>query len=113
MTQLALRFDAKAAKRAKEQAIAQVESNTSEEWAEQAEAAIIVCANCYTEGGFTSDDVWWQLDFYGAKKPHIKDALGPVMLRLRKAGVIKCTGEYRASERPESHGQPKRVWRRA
>lgn len=111
MTQLALRFDAKAAQRSKDQAIARVDANTSDEWRTAATEAVMHVAAKYPETAFSSDDVWMELAARKVNAPHIKDALGAIMRRLQRAGVIEVIG-WKASERPESHGQPKRLWRR-
>ena len=102
-TQLALRL--------RDEAIASVEANTSDEWAEAAWSVVLCLTDQFPIGGFTSDDLWEQLELRGVKAPHIKDALGAVMLRARKERIIQCIG-WKASARPESHGQPKRVWRK-
>lgn len=61
---------------------------------------------------FTSDQVWFELQRRGLE-PHERRMLGAVMMRLRKAGVVRPTGEYRPSVRPECHAAPKPVYVRA
>jgi hypothetical protein len=57
---------------------------------------------------FTTDDVW--LAMPAKAMPLEPRALGPVMRHLSQGKLIKQTGRYRASVRPESHGNPKAVW---
>jgi hypothetical protein len=38
-------------------------------------------------------------------------AMGTVMRRLKRAGIITASGDYEPDRTPGSHGRPKRVWR--
>ena len=86
-------------------AIAQVEENADRAWLEAAEQIIrgLTAGTRFigeqivdrvTEKGFVTHDL---------------RAMGPVMQRLRREGVIEHTGEYRPAR--TSHGSPKPLWR--
>lgn len=99
-------FDAAEGERRRDVALAQVELNADDRWMEAAEAAVRFCAR--TMDDFTSDDVWARLS--GVPAPHEPRAMGAVMRRLAKDGVVVRTDRTRDSERPEAHRGPKRVW---
>jgi hypothetical protein len=44
---------------------------------------------------------------------HDTRAMGGLILRASRRGLIVATGEYRATDRIASHGRPERVWRGA
>jgi len=58
---------------------------------------------------FSSDDCWRELEQHGltVREPR---ALGAIMLRLARAGVIRSTGQYVKSVRKEAHRRPICVW---
>jgi hypothetical protein len=51
---------------------------------------------------FTADDVWQVLDGLPVETK-TRSALGPVMLRLERQGVIRKTGALRRSRRAQNH----------
>jgi hypothetical protein len=65
-----------------------VEGNTDSNWLRAAETAVNWLAKSRLNG-FTTDDVWQRLDDMGMTgQVHDNRALGPVMLRQARAGVI-------------------------
>lgn len=88
----------------REMAIEQIDSNTSENWKAAAMQALQKVAA--TVERFTTDLVWEVLD----GEPHDNRAMGPVMRRAWKAGLIEPTDQHELSERPQCHRRPMRVW---
>lgn len=61
---------------------------------------------------FTTDAVWHVLERIGVDT-HEHRALGPVMMKLSRRGVIEKTGRQSQSIRKECNARPLTVWRRA
>lgn len=57
---------------------------------------------------FTSDDVW---EFGGLERTEENRALGPVMTRARRNGIIERTDTVLTTRARASHGSPARLWR--
>ncbi len=74
-------------------------------WSEMAYAAVRQVAEKQPE--FTPDDIWAT----GLQKPSDARALGGVMKRARKEGLIEKTGRVQPTTQPESHGTDITVWR--
>jgi hypothetical protein len=72
-------------------AIAQVDANADDEWKRYALGFIAELSADLDE--FTTDDLWDA----GLIKPREPRALGPVMRRAAKRGLIATTGEFRKS----------------
>jgi hypothetical protein len=87
-----------------DEAIKQVEINAAEDWLSEADAAVDILAAARIS--FTTDDVWQKL----TTKTHEPRAMGAVMLRAARDGLIKSTGQWAESNRPASHRRPLRVW---
>ena len=77
-------------------------------WRDQAETAVRTVARMRLT--FTSDEVWDFMQSHNYPEPPNRSALGAVFKALGKAGVIRVTGEWRNSARPETHTRPLRVW---
>lgn len=60
---------------------------------------------------FTTDDVWDLLETWEVDPPREPRALGAVLRRLAREGVITSTGTYIKSSRVECHKRPVVVWR--
>lgn len=91
-----------------EEALARVEANADESWKQTASLVVYLVArqNEY----LTSDDVWHGLE--GATvSTHEPRAMGAILKRAAKDGIIAATDDWRVSSRPECHGRPVRVWR--
>jgi hypothetical protein len=91
-------------------AIEQVEQNANPDWLETARLVVVSLAK--TGQPFTADDVWDKLAGHSAVT-HEPSALGAVMRKVASAGLIRATGDYVKSRRPEAHQRPIRVWVRA
>lgn len=74
-------------------------------WAEVAYALVRQVAETQLE--FTPDDVWKA----GLKKPSEARALGGVMRRAHREGLIEKTGRVQPTTQPESHRTDVTVWR--
>lgn len=102
-------FDVLAAIEARDEAINKAENNANPHWKQAAEMAIRSIAVDRNE--FTSDDVWLWLHDMAIEMPHEPRALGAMMVRASRQGLIKTTDRVRQSERPECHARPIRIWR--
>lgn len=60
---------------------------------------------------FTTDDVWEGL--HGSDRPHEPRALGGVMVRAARRGIIAKADGVRPSQRIEAHRNPKQLWKGA
>lgn len=92
-------------RQARDHAIAQVDEHASELFKNRADAIVRHLARSGVE--FTTDDVWSKMTGIFTSEPR---ALGAVMTRLAKAGIIEKTGIYVASSRVECHARPIPVW---
>lgn len=57
---------------------------------------------------FTTDYLWEQVE----SAPNEPRAMGAVMTRARRKGLVISTGNYIKSRRPECHARPVMIWRR-
>ena len=57
---------------------------------------------------FTTDYLWEQVE----TTPNEPRAMGAVMTRARKEGLVSPTSKYIKSRRPECHARPVMIWRR-
>lgn len=104
-------------------AIDRVEENADEAWMEAAMMAVKhVCTQrkrWQDQDGltFTTDDVWEAIDHLARgfdpplDPPHEPRAMGAVMLKASRAGLIQKTNLTKDSVRPECNCRPVRVWR--
>lgn len=101
-----LDLDAFAAEQhAADQAIARAAANTDDGWNDLAYNAILSVAR--TTETFISDACWAT----GLPEPHEPRALGGVMRRAARDGLIVGTDEFRPSRRVGCHAMPRRVWK--
>jgi hypothetical protein len=100
---------AETAERLTDQAVEAVEAGADDQWLRAARARVEVHAACRQP--FTTDEIWADLS---RLHPQITTpeprAMGAVIRAAVKDGLIKATGGYKASERPECHRNPKRIW---
>lgn len=75
------------------------------QWQKDVRVAIQVVARRGVE--FTTDEVWGLLDAWGIPRPREPRAMGPAMTAAVDDRVIKRTGGYKHSTRPEAHANPK------
>lgn len=92
-------LDATASRAAKQEAMARVDDHADPEWKEAAFAAVERVARARET--FTPDDIWVEVP-----KPREPRALGPVMLRARRAGICAPTGRHVKSRIPSQHQNP-------
>ena len=57
---------------------------------------------------FTTDYLWEQVE----TTPNEPRAMGAVMTRAKKEGIVASTGSYTKSRRPECHARPVMIWMR-
>ena len=95
---------------ARDDALERVESNAHKEWLSCANAAVRHLAGYSVS--FTADDVRHQMEVhYPNVTTHEPRAMGAVMNRAKRAGIIVPTDVFIASDRPERHRGPIRVWK--
>ena len=86
-----------------QEAIRQVDEHADEEWKQLALEAVKICASLLDE--VTTDDVWRALAAVPDVGTHEARALGPIMIKAQKLGIIEPLGC--------SHCGTKRVIRRS
>jgi hypothetical protein len=104
-------FDAAGGMAQRDEGMARAERGTPDAWRLLAEDSARWCARMRPT--FTTDDVWARMvsqDPEGAKVREPR-ALGAIMSKLHRDGVLAPTGEYVPSARPSAHRNPKREWR--
>lgn len=75
-----------------------------------ADMAVIAVKKLAQAGAFNTDDVWAALDGDGIERPTDSRALGQVMQRLKREGLIKPTGETVPTKQKSRHRAPIAVW---
>jgi len=96
------------ARKARDDAIDQVEEHADKEWLDLAVRAIRYAAKQLSY--FTTDDIWDILETYKIEGPHEPRAMAAAIRRAQAEGIIRRTSDYAPSARKESHARPKRVW---
>lgn len=96
------------ARKAAEEAIRQANDNALESWKRDAYAAIEWCVRRF--GTFTTDEVWERLDALKLANGANPVAMGPVILRAEREGLIEKTGEVRSTHIKRRHRRLT-VWR--
>lgn len=96
------------AERARDEAVARVERHADADWMDAALQAVVDLAN--DRGSFTTDDVWLLLDARGVPGPHEVRAMGAVMRRAARRGLVLKSDRVRNSVRAECHARPVAVW---
>jgi hypothetical protein len=97
--------------RTKEEGMRRVGINMNPEWSEFAFRCVSEVASTRSE--FTADDIDDQIESYtaaGRPVTHEKRALGVVMTRAARAGLIQPTDRIIPSTRRKLHNSPRRVW---
>lgn len=94
----------------REEAIQRADEHVEGDWKAHAHEMITLAARRFPE--FTSEQVWE----VGLRRPEEGssdgDALGPALRRAAREGIIVNTGRLeQATNRPQRHNNPKRVWR--
>lgn len=100
-------FDFAEARAARDAALVQVNEHADPDWKEAAYDAVV--ATAYARARFTADDIYDRLD--GSVSTHEPRALGPVMLRAVRSGLIaKANVASIPSRRRSLHASPRTVW---
>lgn len=89
-------------------ALERVEKGADEKWVKAADYAVAHLALRKPE--VTADDVWDVLDGMDVDTPEHK-AMGPVMRRAAKEGIIERTDRTVKTRRPSRNKGDVRVWR--
>ena len=97
------------AEQARDEALARVERNASDDWKETVLHIIRDLAVAQDE--LTTDDVWQVLELRGIEATHEPRALGAVMRHAASLGMIERTDTTRRSVRVARHAGDVRVWR--
>lgn len=92
----------------RDQAMRQVDEAANEQWKFAAFAATVEAARNLPT--LTADDVQEILATKDVAT-HEGRAMGPVMMRAKREGVIEATPDFRSSKRANLHAMPKRVWK--
>jgi hypothetical protein len=92
---------------ARDEAIDQAEDHAHAEWL--AFALLTVKHLALLGSEFTTDAVWERLDHYGVTT-HEPRAMGAVIKRAVRDGLIVPTGRYVKSARKVNHARPIPVW---
>lgn len=87
-----------------DEAIESVGAHAGDEWRDHALEAVRCAATAFQY--LTVDHV----HLYLSEAPYDMRSLGSVMREAAKRGWITSTGDYRTSNRPETHSRPLRVW---
>ena len=106
-------FDAAKGEAAKEEAITRVEAHASRAWLDEAwwalQAERLFAISHFIQS-ITTDEVWQALHRAGVHDPHEPRAMGPVMRRAVKEGLLRPTSTFRPSAMPQNHRRPVRVY---
>lgn len=100
-------LDLFAARAARDEALARVDAHVEPAWRDAALAALERVA--HREREFLVEEVWKELG--DVAPPHEGRAMGAVIQRGRREGLIAPTDTFRASSNPLHHAVPRRVWR--
>lgn len=103
------RAEAAEGRRLRDEAIAQVDEHANPDWKDDAYAAVVQLTETMSE--FTTDDVWYSLKDSQRGATHERRAMGAIMRKAARAGLIEPTERYLTSTRAICHSAPKRVWR--
>lgn len=95
------------ARRLRDEAVALVGEAADSTWTQAAIAAAEKMVQ--TRSTFTTDDIWEELEGSGLTT-HERRAMGAIMLKLRRRGLVRHTDRTRKSSRPVNHYRPLTVW---
>lgn len=93
---------------ARDKGIQQAEDHAHQQWLDVAYNAIVTLAQ--QKDTFTADDLWRIIDWTGATT-HEPRAMGAVVKRAVRDGIIEPTGSYVKSARKVNHARPQPVYR--
>jgi hypothetical protein len=102
-------FDVVQGETLRDEAVRRVEDHAPVDWNKQALAAVKFVAERKRE--FSTDAVWQVLEQRGIGGPPEPRALGAVMRRAVRVGLVEATDRVEKSRRPECHRRPVKLWR--
>ncbi len=108
MPDLQLTLDGELAEQSRADALQSVDDHADPDWRDVAYDCVVAVAQRFAM--FTTDQVLDELAKHPSVTTHEGRALGPVMMRAAKAGVIVATDRFVTSEAVSRHKAPKRVW---
>lgn len=91
-----------------EEAIGRARDHANQVWLRDARRAVEVLAAKMLP--FTTDDVWALLEKVSVAATHEPRALGAVMRQAQRDGLIRRTGGWISTTRPQAHTRPCAVW---
>jgi hypothetical protein len=100
------RLDPALGRAARDEAMAAAEAHADPDFNEAAYRAVYQTARERPQ--FLIDAVWTTLG--GRSQTREKRAMGAVMARARRDGLIRPTGHFHASAQPQCHSRPCRIW---
>ena len=107
----AVTFDHVASTAARDRSIRQVDENAEPDWKDAAYDAVRETAR-RQPFGFIVDEVW-KLIPDDVAPPHELRAMGAIMRRAQRDGLIVPTDDFKLSARVTAHRNPRRIWRAA
>lgn len=99
-----MQYDLKIGEAARDEAMGRAEAGAGEAWTQEALEAVKAIARSKPE--LTSDDIWLS----GLSEPAEPRALGPVLAKLKREGVIKKSGRFVQTSRVSRHATDIAVW---
>jgi len=99
-------FDANLGAILRDDGIRRADEHADRDWKQAAYEAVVELA--HRRQVFTTDSVH---ELIGDVSTHEKRAMGAIMRRAARDGLIEATDSYAPSDRPEAHRNPKRLWR--
>lgn len=91
-----------------QEAVQRAADHANGEWLRDAQQAVRSLAA--RREPFTTDDVWGLLSATSTATTHEPRALGAVIRQAQRDELIRHTGDWRKSTRPECHTRPCAVW---
>lgn len=98
-------FDAAAARARRDEALARVDAHAPADWKARAQAVLVDVARRQPE--LIATDLWKA----GLDAPHEPRALGAVLQRAVREGILAPTGRVAQTDRTKAHARPCAVWR--
>jgi hypothetical protein len=94
--------------------MARVEAHADAAWKVAAWLMLLMAIDTALERDppeFTTDLFWWWCDFSGVVPPREPRALGPIVLKAQRMGLIEDTGRVTHTARPQAHKAKVTIWR--
>ena len=101
-------FDLPLARQLRDEAINRVDEAANPVWKDAALNAVTHVARLRSH--LTTDDVWQTMQDMQIPMPPEPRALGAIMQKAARLGLVTATDRIMQSARPECHARPVRVW---